>query len=148
MKLNDSSPQQHLMILIGAGACIFLNLITAFKANKNAADDMSNLPRMASSIDLNTGAVTMRETKFNNPKLSWFESFFCRGIQRSSNCSYKMLHPFATDDPNFVVPDGVPKKDHVVYYRGNLGKNTSLSGTVEAPEAVSPPARIVDSEEE
>ena len=146
MKLNDANPQQHLMIVIFGGACIFLNLITAFKADKGE-DEISDQPRMAQQVDLSTGAVTMRETRFNNPKLSWYESIFCRGIQRSSSCSYKMLHPFATDDPDFVVPDGEPEKDHVVYYRGNIGKNTALSRTVESPAAEAQPARIADSDD-
>ncbi len=144
MKLNDASPQQHLMVIVGAGACIFLNVITYIKADKGEAAAMSNQPRVTASVDMATGAITTRETRYNNPKLSWFDSLFCRGMERSKSCSYRLLHPFVNDDPDFVSDDAPPKQNHVVYYRGNIGKNSSLSGTIESPEATAPDARILD----
>jgi len=145
MKLNETNPQQHLMILVGAGACIFLNFITMFKARSNEPELLSNQPRLTESIDAVTGSISTRETKFTNPKLSWFESIFCRGMQRSSNCSYKLLHPFANDSDEFqTLPDAEPKSNHVVYYRGSISKNNALSRTIEAPAEEAPPVRIIE----
>lgn len=144
MKLNDANPQQHLIIVIFAGAFIFLNLITMFKAKSNDPE-FSDLPRVTESVDALTGSISTRETKFVNPKVSWFESIFCRGMQRSSNCSYKLLHPFANDSEELAaMPDEEPKADHVVYYRGSINKNNALSRTIESPAAEAPPARIVE----
>jgi len=145
MKLNETSPQQHLMVICGAGACIFLNVLTWWKSGPSADDVKSAQPRVTESVDLATGSVSVRNTKFVNPKLSWYESIFCRGIQRSSMCSYKLLHPFANDqDIPEAMEDGEPKSDHVVYYRGSISKNTSMKNTIEAPEADAPPARIME----
>ncbi len=146
MKLNDASPQQHLAILVLAGVFIFINTIDMFKGKARQEEKTNGpAPRFAETLD-DTGEVISRQTKFQNPKLSWYERIFCRGYQRSGSCSFRFLHPFATESEAIAqgIPEGAPKNDHVVNYRGDLGKNTAFSRNIEAPEAYSPPAKEFD----
>ena len=143
MKLNESSPQQHIAIIALAGSFIFLNVLQGAKASSKNDSKMAD-PIVTSSIDSATGQVVVRPTKFQNPKLSWYEWVFCRGMQRSSHCSFRFLHPFGSESENLGVnlPDAEPKQNHVVYYRGTINKNMAMSSSIESPEAVSPPAKL------
>jgi hypothetical protein len=145
MKLNDANPTQHLAIVILAGVFIFLNVVEGWKASsKKAAKEAGQEQIVTTMVDSATGAQITRPTRFHNPQLSWYETIFCKGLQRSSNCSFRLLHPFAveSEELGLDVPDGEPKQDHVVYYRGSINKNMALSDSIESPEAVPPPIKI------
>lgn len=147
-KLNESAPQQHMAIVVLAGLFIFINTLEAFKA-KSRHDEKVNGPtqKFSDSFDPMSGQLVARETKFQNPKLTWYEWIFCRGFQRSSSCSYRLLHPFGNEDESLgaSLPDERPKTEHVVYSRGNVERG--FSRTVTAPSNVAPPAKIMDSDE-
>ena len=142
MKLNDANPQQHLAIICLAGVFLFLNMMPLFKSK---GDDKAEGPQQkyANSFDPMSGQLVARETKFQNPKIGWWESLFCRGYKRSSFCSFKLLHPFGEESEELGVdlPEGEPEKDHVVYFRGSLG-NSMSDGKIQAPLGDEPAPRI------
>ena len=69
-------------------------------------------------------------TRYNNPQMSWYERWFCRGYQRSGFCSYKTLHPFREvwDANGIRVREAKPKRKGAIRYRGRLGGNRALHG--------------------
>ncbi|MFN8391901.1 MAG: hypothetical protein U0136_16550 [Bdellovibrionota bacterium] len=147
MKLNDANPTQHLAIIILGGLFIFLNIVESWKYSKShPGKDSSSQTQIVTTMVDETGTVVQKPTKYQNPKLSWYEAIFCRGLQRSSNCSYKLLHPFAEEGESLgvAIPNGEPKNEKVLYYRGSINKNTAFSSNIESPEAVAPPVKIAE----
>lgn len=134
-KLSEDHPTQHIVILVLGGVFTFLNLLDTFKSSSN---DTTQLPisYTYTSVDEHTGEVTEIVSKRKNPEMSWYEKFFCRGYQRSTRCSYRLLHPFKAewDDAGIEVDELPPEKDHVVRYRGPIEKNTALSSHIEVPD--------------
>ncbi len=118
MKLNDTAPEQHMAILVITGVIIFLSVVDYFKSAP--ADEEGR--KIRSGTYAQTG-----ETLYDNPHLTWYERYLCRGYQRSSFCSYRMLHPFKDvfDAHGIKVKESPPKKN-VVLYRGPLPKNRAF----------------------
>lgn len=118
MKLNDQAPEQHLAILVLAGIFVFLSLVEQFKAPSEETIDVRR-----SSDFAQTG-----RTLYDNPELAWYERYLCRGYQRSSFCSYRLLHPFKDvfEQNGIHVKEGPPAHDNVVDYRGPLPANRAF----------------------
>ena len=149
MKLSDTAPEQHKAILVLAGVFIFINVLDVVKASwREEGADGKPIQRVTQIIDEQTGTVVVKDTKYQNPEMSWWDRLMCRGYQRSSKCNLKLLHPKTSDadDYGIEVPRGAPKNDHVVYFKGSLNKNTALSGNIASPEADDIPARVYESQ--
>lgn len=135
MKLNEEHPTQHLVILVLGGVFTFLNIVESIKA---PSDDkpLGPVKHTYTSVDEMTGEVREIESTRKNPEMTWYEKLFCRGYQRSTACSYRLLHPLKAgwDDAGIVVPESPPEQNHVIRYRGRIETHTSLSGRVEAPD--------------
>lgn len=122
MKLNDQAPEQHMAILVIAGIFVFLSVVDHIKASPT--DEEGKKVRTGTYAE--TG-----ETMYDNPQLSWYERYLCRGYQRSSFCSYRMLHPFKDvfDAHGIKVKESPPEKN-VVDYRGPLPKNRAFQSKI------------------
>lgn len=117
IKVNADAPGQHTAILALSGIFIFLSFVEWIKAPSK--DVLVEGPRMAG------------ETIYENPNMHWYEKYLCRGYQRASFCSYRMLHPFKSvlDDNGIRVEERPPEKN-VIRYRGPLPSNRSLSNKI------------------
>ncbi|MCB0325022.1 MAG: hypothetical protein KDD69_15670 [Bdellovibrionales bacterium] len=117
MKLNEQAPEQHLAILVVAGIFVFLSIVEHFKADS---------PQAAGAERSGTYAET-GETMYANPQMTWYERYLCRGYQRSSFCSYRLLHPFKDmfEDSGIKVKEAPPSKN-VIDYRGPLPANRAF----------------------
>ena len=118
MKLNEQAPEQHMAILAVAGIFIFLSIVEQFKSSP--AEEAARV--RAKGAYAQTG-----ETLYANPQMTWYERLLCRGYQRSSFCSYRMLHPFKDvfEEHGIRVKESPPKKN-VIDYRGPLPKNRAF----------------------
>lgn len=144
MKLSEEAPTQHLAIVVVALLFIFLNSLDAFKASQRNAVENGPLQNFTEHLDEMTGEVRAQKTIWQNPKLGFVERFLCRGNQRSSFCSYKMLVPNEEEYADLNIPDRAPKKDHVVNYHGSMGKNTVFSSRLEAPQTEVDPSVVAE----
>ncbi len=139
MELNEDNPGQHLAIVVVGGALIVFHLIMAFKDARRGdttTNPQGTVQPLTQVVDESTGQIVETATQHRNPTLSWSELIFCRGLKRSSWCSYRELHPDTVEaDANDVqVADGNPAKDHVVAYRGPMVRDSIFSGRVSLPE--------------
>ena len=121
-KLNEDAPGQHKALLAVAGVMIFLSMVDAIKGE----DDPS--------VKNQQVAVSRRGPRHQNPSLSWYERVFCRGYQRSLNCSFSFYHPLRAE----LEAEGkrIREKDApngVVLYRGRLD---GVDGTWEESQKV------------
>jgi len=120
-KLNADAPGQHTAILVLAFVAIWVSVLDAVK---NPRDDPSRQgPKAPYAVS--------GQTIYDNPNMTWYEKYFCRGYQRASFCSYRLLHPFKEvfDDHGIKVKESPPKKN-VIHYRGPLPKNRSLRSKI------------------
>ena len=116
-ELSKDTPQQHLLILVFAGAFIFLSIVEAIKA---PTDDL-----------MIKGPRDEGETLYQNPHMTWYERLLCRGYQRSSFCSYRLLHPFkAVFEENGIRIEERPAKTGVIRYRGPLPGHKTFGGKI------------------
>jgi hypothetical protein len=122
-KLNTDAPGQHVAILVFAGALVFLSVVEAIKS-----DSESDMPR----LDQKRPYAESGETLYQNPQLTWYERHFCRGYQRSTACSYRLLHPFkeVLDENGINVKEAPPAHNSVVFYKGPLPSNRAFSGHI------------------
>ncbi len=115
-KLNTDAPGQHTAILVFGGVLLFLSVLEVIKSPSKSADEgpTVRLPYAESG-----------QVLYGNPKLTWYEQYFCRGYQRSGVCSYRLLHPFrpVLEEHGVEIRDEPPAKDNVVLYRGSLPVN-------------------------
>lgn len=120
-KLNTDAPGQHMAILVIAFVFIWLSAIEAIKApSESDAERGIKRPYAESGLTL-----------YSNPQMTWYERMFCRGYQRTTACSFRLLHPFKEvfDDYGIVVKEEPPKKN-VIDYRGPLPTNRALSSRI------------------
>lgn len=116
LKLNSDAPGQHIAILVLAGVAIFLSVVESIKS-PSSPEEVVRAPKGSYA---ETG-----ETLYTNPQMSWWEKLMCRGYQRSTNCSYRLLHPIIEQRGlDITVPP--PKHDNVIKYRGPLPVNRAL----------------------
>lgn len=122
MKLNEQAPEQHMAILVVAGIFVFLSLVEQFKSSP-AQDELGKNIRKGPYAQ--TG-----QTLYNNPELSWYEKYLCRGYQRSSFCSDRLQHPFnELFKANGITVKAEPS-EKVVDYRGPLPSNKAISSKI------------------
>lgn len=136
MKFNltkDLSPQ-HMFIMVIGGGIFALNIISYFKASKK--EEEVNMKIYTSSYDEMTGETSNVETRYENPKLSWYQAIFCKGFQRSSICSLKTMHPLEDEmiSQGIEVPEGEAEQKGVIYFKGTINKNSSFSSLLKTPE--------------
>src|SRR5262245_40578430 len=85
MKLSEDAPGQHIAIMVVAGVFIFFSVISTLTAPDRTGG-------IGEEVVQGTYAET-GEVRYGNPQMTWYERLFCRGFQRSSACSYRLLHP-------------------------------------------------------
>lgn len=107
--LNEDNPGQHMAILGVAGVFILLSLIQAITPDSTPAMQPKNVDQSYAA----TGKV-----RYGNPEMTWYERMFCRGFQRSSMCSYRLLHPLraAAEREGAQIYEAPPKKRKAVDY--------------------------------
>lgn len=138
LKLSEENPTQHLAILVIGGIFTFLNLLDAFSSSPPASSDShSVMPNYTYSVDEASGEVQASATKWSNPQMSWLERYLCRGYQRASWCSFRLLHPMSTDfeSVGMEIEEAPPSSDHVIRYRGKLEKNTAFTDRLAIPDS-------------
>lgn len=124
MKLSEDAPTQHMAIMALAGAFIFLSLLQG--SSSSTGDKGENEQQQA------VYSENGQKILYGNPTMSWYQKIFCRGFQRSSSCSYELLHPLK---PYLLaegaeIIEGAPEQKEVILYRGELPKNKALNGHI------------------
>ena len=123
MKLNADAPGQHLAILAIAGVFTALSLIDWAKGPRDNGAEI---------VEVKGPYALTGETLYDNPKLSWFERYFCKGYQRSGICSYKLRHPYEAVFSRYgiAVSEQPVKNEGIIRYRGSLPNNRALSDKI------------------
>ncbi len=143
LKLATDLTPQHIFIMTIGGAIFALNMIMYFKASSREKEAQGETKVYTSSYDEMTGETNNVETRYENPKLTWYQSLFCRGFQRSTEsffgkhvCSLKTLHPLEDEmiSQGIEVPEGEAEQKGAIYFKGNIKKNSSFSSLLKAPE--------------
>jgi hypothetical protein len=112
-KLNSEAPEQSMAILAIAGVMILISVITSLGGRSKDATGQEKGPNLEAG-----------ETLYKNPQMAWYEKYLCRGYQRSSFCSFRLLHPFTEvfDDNGIEVKAGRPEKNGIVNCQeGDMG---------------------------
>ena len=143
--INSERATEHKLLLAVAGVFVFINVLEVFKSGAEI-DVKEKLPIVTTSVDAMSGTVSNRVTKWQNPSLPFWKRYLCRGLQRSEFCSSDSLAPAGPDfeDPLDPATASVKREDRVIYYRGEMSKNSVLSSRLESPEAEVPPAKLLE----
>lgn len=134
MKLNSDAPEQHMAILVVAGVCMFLSLISSLKSKP--IDNGISDPALA----MPAGPL------YKNPEMKWYERAFCRGFQRSSFCSYRFLHPMnpVIEEMGIVMEEAPPENSGAIDFSGSLPVNRAINGRIRLTERSSAPIRTLE----
>ncbi len=138
IKLSEENPTQHLAIIVIGGIFAFLNILDAFSSSPPPGSESKTImPNYTYSVDETSGELQASATKWSNPQMSWLEKYLCRGYQRASWCSFRLLHPMSTDfeSVGMEIEEAPPASDHVIRYRGKLEKNRSFTDRLEIPDS-------------
>ena len=138
LKLSEENPTQHLAILVIGGLFTFLNILDAFSSSDPTTTDAAKaMPNYTYSVDETSGELQASATKWTNPQMSWIERYLCRGYQRASWCSFRLMHPMKSDfeSVGLEIEEAPPASDHVIRYRGKLEKNTAFTDRLEIPDS-------------
>lgn len=135
LKLATELTPQHKFIMVIGGAIFALNIISYLKA-PSPEEIQGNVKIFTSSYDEMTGETSNIETRYENPKLTWYQAIFCRGFQRSSFCSLKTMHPLEDEmiSQGIQVPEGEAEQKGVIYFKGSISKNSAFSSSLQAPQ--------------
>lgn len=136
-KLNDDNPGEHKAILIGGGLMLLLSMFQMFTGGGDSKSDKTKekVQNVSQNIDEASGQISYQKTYWQNPKMTWWETIFCRGYQRSAGCSYNFKHPRRTDLEALgkKINDAPPSRDHIIGYVGPMEKTSSFSSSFDIP---------------
>lgn len=133
MKLSEEAPTQHIAIMGLAAAFIFLSLLQGSSTPGSEQDGPEEQ-------EVNY-AENGQEILYGNPKMSWYQKIFCRGFQRSSSCSYELLHPLKPylQAEGAEIIEGAPEQKTAIRYRGSLPQNKAINGHIVLDGLYDPP---------
>lgn len=100
----------HTKVIVGAGAVLLvLNLLNpaALFSKKKSEQQVSETSQPAQVSQVSSA---------QNPHLSWFDKFFCRGRSASSFCSNAVLHPKANQIREHESNNPSPEDESISAY--------------------------------
>lgn len=111
-KLPDNLSGQQVGILVIGGILVFMSLIQALTSSTRRPGG-----EQQTVVEHQAG-----EPRYQNPKMTWFEKYFCRGYQRSGRCNFRLLHPFRDvfEEMGVEVEEGPAPQTAVIDYSGPL----------------------------
>lgn len=129
-KVCEDISAKHLIAIAFAGVIIFVSLLQQLMGpSRGQTEEVALVQRPY---------VESGQTRYKNPKMSWYEKFLCRGFQRSGACNYRLIHPFSeVFEQNGVQVEQAPPRKEVINYRGPLKVNRAISGHITLEDELS-----------